>query len=224
MVQGNLSTLVPSSLSSPSHLPTTPTFSPRKHPPTSFSPLFEKKCECEVALSSKLKVVEETGSSQITCESHDQCNELTSLSTKETGLQKSSVVHQLGCQTAEQKWEGGTEAAAKRLLFHSTKSGSTTQDGLYQDSHPVETVSAHQAADIGSQNEVAPSNCKDFSYDDDFSFSFSELMMDQSELEQGSEVTRQSHDLNRYLVLESVAQEYTEDTQRYWEHAITCRR
>ena len=221
MLQGNLSTLVPPSPSSPSHLPTTPTFSPRKHPPTSFSPLFEKKCECEVAPSSKQKVAKETGCSQVTCQSHDQCNELTSLSTKETGLQKCSV---LGRQTAEQKWEHGTEAAAKRLLFHSTKSGSTTRDGLYQDSRPGEAVSAHQGADIGSQNDVAPSNCKDFSYDDNFSFSFSELVMDQSELEQGSEVTCQSHDLNRYLVLESVTQEYTEDTQRYLEGDRVCRR
>lgn len=106
-----------------------------------------------------------------------------------------------------------TEAGAKRLLFHSTKSES--QDGLYQKSRPGETISARQVADSGSENDTALSNCNDFSYDGDFSFSFPELMMDQSELEQSNEVTCQSHDLNRYLVLESVAQEYTDDTQRY---------
>ena len=204
----------PPSLSSLSHLPTTPTFSPRKHPPTSFSPLFEKRCE--TTLSSEQKVAEEEGSLQVTWRPHDHCSELTSLSTEEQGLQKCSVgmsMHQLSCCTAEQKWECGTEAGAKRLLFHSTKSES--QDGLYQKSCPRETILARQAADSGSKNDTALSNCNDFSYDGDFSFSFPELMMDQSELEQSNEVTCQSHDLNRYLVLESVAQEYTDNTQRY---------
>ena len=121
-------------------------------------------------------------------------------------------MHQPGCCIAEQKWESGTEAGAKRLLFQSE---STPADGLYQNSRPGETISAHQAADSGSQNDAALSNCNDFSYDDDFGFSFSELMINQSELEQSDEVTCRSHDLNRYLVLESVAQEYMEDTQRY---------
>ena len=178
--------------------------------------LFEKKCE--TTLSSEQKVAEEEGSLQVTCRPHDHCSELTSLSTEERGLQTCSVgmsMHQLGCCTAEQKWEHGTEAGAKRLLFHSTKSESLPQDSLYQNSRPGETISARQAADSGSQNDTALSNCNDFSYDGDFSFSFPELMMDQSELEQSNEVTCQSHDLNRYLVLESVAQEYTDDTQRY---------
>ena len=124
-------------------------------------------------------------------------------------------MHQPGCRIAEQKWESGTEAGAKKLLFRSTKSESTPEDSLYQNSRPGETISAQQAADSGSQIDAALSNCNDFSYDGDFSFSFSELMMDQSELEQSDEVTCRSHDLNRYLVLESVAQEYMEDTQRY---------
>ena len=124
-------------------------------------------------------------------------------------------MHQPGCRIAEQKWESGIEAGAKKLLFHSTKSESIPEDSLYQNSRPGETISAHQAADNGSQNDTALSNCNDFSYDGDFSFSISELMMDQSELERSDEVTCRSHDLNRYLVLESVAQEYMEDTQRY---------
>jgi len=209
---------------SPSLLPTTPTFSPQKHPPTAFSPLFERSTDERKNVGALHRSHDH--SNEVTCSSHDHVSDYSKV-----------LVDDIHSGTVEGKLENVhlTEEKAKRVLFHSTKGNSELQNLNLNRSHghpqSVVEIPSSKSSDIiarTQQEEVSNNDCTkttDFSYEGDFSFS---ELMDQSLLVQepheqsvqaacrshelSSEVTCRAHDLNRYLVLESTTQEYMEES------------